>query len=125
MEEDEIDDNPLFKRKRKDKTMKCTKCGRGGHPEATCLSRPENTQWCHVCQQAVNEKHDTLECPLQDIVCEKCGMIGHLKPLCFCNEQQKDMIKLEAWNLRDKLDVQTMYDGSWNSQTQIQDWTQS
>lgn len=43
MEEDEIEDNPLFKRKRKDKTLKCSKCGRGGHPEATCLSKPDNT----------------------------------------------------------------------------------
>lgn len=121
MEEDEFDDNPLFKRHRKDKTLKCTKCGRGGHPEASCLASAIKTQWCHVCQQSVDSKHDILECPMQDISCQSCGMVGHLKPVCFTQAHQKQLLQLDAWNLRSKLDIST-FDGSWSHQNVGNTW---
>lgn len=79
MEEDDVGEpnaslanfklNNLFKRKRKDKTLKCSRCGRGGHPEAACMVKNLTKHWCHVCCQFKDKDHDTLDCEVLDYQC--------------------------------------------------------
>ena len=86
-EEEEADDtvNGFFTKmsqaRKKDKRLKCKRCGKGGHEDTSCIEKKslENVN-CHICHLVGH--HDSLECPLQDEFCNKCGFIGHKQKLC-------------------------------------------
>ena len=67
---------------RKDKRLRCIKCGRGGHDSATCLNRAQSSKFCHVCCKFVDAEHDSFTCKDRVAVCSSCGMFGHRAGEC-------------------------------------------
>ena len=84
---------------RKDKRLRCIKCGRGGHDAATCLNRIHLSKYCHVCCKFVDDSHDPFGCADRAARCDKCNMIGHNSEECSTTRAQKAALAKNAWDI--------------------------
>ena len=64
--------------KKKDKSMKCRKCLKGGHLDVHCLEEVQIQYACHICE-STNLDHDIFNCPYLEKKCNNCGMFGHVE----------------------------------------------
>ena len=87
----------IVKPKMKNKRIKCQRCKKGGHEDVTCLEKKytENI-YCHICH--TNGDHDSLDCPIQDLRCQKCEFIGHETQDCRHGIIQLNLLSQRGWH---------------------------
>lgn len=86
----------LEPRKKKDKSIKCRKCHKGGHEDVHCIVQVEEKFSCHICE-IEDSDHDTLYCPYIDLKCKSCYMTGHSSEMCKLGSKQLDIAKIRPW----------------------------
>lgn len=68
-------------KKKKDKSIKCRKCFKGGHEDVHCPIQVDEKFSCHICE-AEDPDHETLCCPFIDNKCKTCLQTGHTAEMC-------------------------------------------
>jgi len=88
--------NVIEGKRRKDKTIKCKKCLKGGHEDVHCIVKVVEKFCCHICEEAEAD-HDTLYCPYIDNKCRICYQTGHSAEMCKLGALQVTVAKIKPW----------------------------
>lgn len=87
-------------KKKKDKSIKCRKCFKGGHEDVHCPIQVDEKFSCHICE-AEDPDHETLCCPFIDNKCKTCLQTGHTAEMCRLGSIQQQIVKSRPWYQRE------------------------